>query len=286
LYEHWTYEFNGTVTGRDGTDGGAGNCLGICVGHIVFSNNASLILTFDAGYLDKFKIAYYKDAHFTVSINNGQATEITANSIDGWQTTELGAVGTDTVKVTITSLVDNCIIFGMNCSYGSNGVRCHKIGNRSATVATYLGMNEAQFESGLASLNLTWVSLLFAINDISTSNEDSKCVQIINNFTSFINRIKIACTRNNLMSCDISILGCADIEAPAFIGLQKLEGYEKKFAFDNGYGWVSTRECIGVGKEELAKTDLFSDRIHLNKIGSKIYGEYIYKWLFDSMAIG
>lgn len=287
MYEHWTYAFSGTVSGVDGSSStsAAAQCLGICCAHTIFSNGASLTLTFDAGYLDKFEIAYYKNAHFSVAINDGTATEITANSLDGWQTTQLSTTGTDTVKVVITSLANDSIIFGMNCFYGSTGVRCHKIGNRSISLARCLLMDGTQFEDGLKTLNLSWVSLLFAINDIGQSASDDACLAILANFTSFINRIKAACTRSDLMSCDISLLGCANISNSGYTYLPRLEEFEHDYAVENGYGWCSTRECIGANKAELAETGLFSDEIHLNKIGSSIFGDYIYRQLFQSIGI-
>ena len=287
LYEHFEYSFAGTVTGYDGSySSDAANCLGICCAHSIFANEASLTITFDSGYIDKFKIAYYKDAHFTVSINDGSSVEITANSSDGWQMTELGVTGTDTTKIVITSLADDTVIFGMDCSYGTKGVKCHKIGNRSISLAKYLLMDEDQFVEGVASLNLSWVSLLFAINDIGASTTDSACEEIINNFTSFIQWIESACTRDNMMTCDISLLGCANIASSASPGLPLLEKYEREYAINNKYGWVSTRECIGSDSTELAETGLFlSDNIHMNKTGSRIYGEYIFKWLFDSISV-
>ena len=282
LYEHWSYTFSGTITGLDGSvQADAPNCLGICCAHTIFANAASLSLTFDAGYLDKFKIRYYKNAHFTVSVNGGAPVEITANSNDGWQETELGTTGTDTTSILITSLADNTIIFGIDCFYGTKGVRCHKIGNRSLKLANYLLMNETQFETGIAYLNLSWASVLFAINDIGSQTSDAACEAIVNNHESFISRVKTAFTNNDLCVCDISLIGCANIANNGFTGLPKLERYLYNFASLNKYGWASTRECIGADKAELVYTDLFSDTIHLNKIGSEMLGDYIYRCLFE-----
>ena len=286
LYEHWIYNFSGTVTGLDGsTDASAPNCLGVCCAHTVFSNSATLSLTFDSGYLDKFIIKYYKDAVFSVSINGGDAVTVTADSTGIWQGTEFGTTGTDITSVVITSLTDNCIIFGMDCFYGVKGVRCHKFGNRSLKLANYIRMNENQFETALSSFNLSWVSVLFAINDIGAQTSDEVCKQIISNYRTFINRIISAYTTDNLVTCDISLLGCMNIPNANIVGLPKLEGYEKEFAYDNNYGWCSTKECIGSSKPELVSTQLFSDGIHLNKAGSMIFGDYIYKCFFESISV-
>lgn len=286
LYEHWSYSISGTVTGLDGsTAADAPNCLGICCAHTIFAENASITLNFEAGYLDKFNLAYYKNAHFTVSINNGAAQEIIANETDGWQVTQIGATGTDTLKVVITSLTDDCIIFGMDCFYGTSGVRCHKIGNRSLSLAKYLMMDEDQFVSGISSLGLSFASILFAINDLGSSTSDSACETIVNNYTLFINRLKAAYTSSDLFKCDIALLGCAAIESASYAGLPKLEKYLHEYARDNGYGWCSTKECIGVNQAELANTGLFSDTIHLNKYGSSMFGNYIYSALFETYKI-
>ena len=282
LYEHWSYAFSGTITGLDGsTPADAPNCLGICCAHTIFANSASLSLTFDAGYLDKFKIRYYKNANFTVSVNGGSPVEITANANDNWQETELGTTGTDTTSIVITSLADDTIIFGIDCFFGTKGVRCHKIGNRSLSLAKYLLMDETQFETGIAYLDLSWASVLFAINDLGSSTSNAACEAIVNNYESFISRVKTAFTNNELCTCDISLIGCANISNNSYTGLPKLERYLYDFAVLNKYGWASTRDCIGVDKAELVYTELFSDTIHLNKIGSEMLGDYIYRCLFE-----
>ena len=286
MYKHWTFSFTGTITGLDGSTSAqdAANCLGPCCAHTIFANGSTLHLTFNNGYIDKFKIAYYKDAHFTISINNGQAIEITANSTDGWQETELGSTGTDTTDILITSLADGTIIFGIDCFYGTKGVRCHKIGNRGITVAKLIAMNEDQYETALKSFDLCWVSTLFAINDIGSSTSDIVIQNIINSYESLIDRLEETFTTNGLMTCDISILGIANISSASYGDLPKLEEKEKEMAFEHEFGWCSTRECIGVNKAELVYTGLFSDTVHLNKVGTYIFGEYIYKCLFEDIV--
>ena len=286
MYEHWNYSFNGTVTGLDGSSNSAApNCLGVCCAHTIFANEASLTLTFQVGYLDKFKICYYKEAHFKVSVNNGQAVEVTANSTDGWQETEFGVTGTDTTRVVITSMIDNCIIFGLNCYYGTTGVRCHKIGNRSITAANYLLMDANQWQKGIKSLNLSWASVLLAINDINSFSSpltisDKNLITIVTNISNLIDRAKVACTNNGIVTCDFSVLGVDNIEDSRWVALHRLAEYEKKMAKDNGYGWSSTDKCIGTKKEEFTYTGTFSDEIHLNAIGSLSYAEHLYNSLF------
>ena len=286
MYEHWNYSFNGTITGLDGSSNSAApNCLGVCCAHTIFANEASLTLTFQVGYLDKFKICYYKEAHFKVSVNNGQAVEVTANSTDGWQETEFGVTGTDTTRVVITSMIDNCIIFGLNCYYGTTGVRCHKIGNRSITAANYLLMDANQWQKGIKSLNLSWASVLLAINDINSfpsplTISDKNLITIVTNISNLIDRAKVACTNNGIVTCDFSVLGVDNIEDIRWVALHRLAEYEKKMAKDNGYGWSSTDKCIGTKKEEFTYTGTFSDEIHLNAIGSLSYAEHLYNSLF------
>lgn len=286
LYEHWSYSFSGTVTGLDGNNASdAPNCLGICCAHTIFGNNASLSLTFDDGYLDKFKLRYYKNAHFSVSVNGGTAVEITANGTDGWQETEFGTTGTSITSVVLIALSDNTIIFGMDCFYGNNGIRCHKIGNRSLKLDNYLLMDATQFETGIALLGLSWASILFAINDLGSSESDSRCFEIVNNHTSFINRIKTAYTNNGIIPLDFAILGCSQIQSTSYKALPKLERYLMDYALENKYSWCSTKGCIGNNQTELAYTGLFSDQIHLNKAGSQLFGNYIFKHLFESIGL-
>jgi hypothetical protein len=286
LYEHWTYSFSGTVTGLDGSsETDAPDCLGICCAHSIFSNGASLTLNFDAGYLDTFYLRYYKNAHFTVSVNGGTATEITANGTDGWQETLFGTTGTDTTTVVITSLADNTIIFGMDCYYGTKGIRCHKVGNRSLKLDNYLLMNETQFETGISLLGISWASILFAINDLGSSIADSRCLEIVSNYTAFINRLKVAYTNNGIFPVDIAILGCDEIESASYHALPKLESYLMNYALNKKYSWCSTKGCIGSNKNELDYTGLFSDQIHLNKAGSMLFAGYIYEHLFKTMGL-
>ena len=282
MYEHWSYVFSGNVTGLDGSTGGqASQCLGICCAHTVFGNGASLALSFNAGYLDRFKIRYYKNAHFNVSINGGSPVEITANATDGWQETEFGVAGTDITSVVITSLADNSIIFGMDCYYGTYGVRCHKIGNRSIKAANYLSMNATQWEQGIAKLELCWASVLLAINDLGGSTDPGIMDDIVTNIGNLINRLKVATDYGNgLVTCDINLLGVENIEAAGWTGLGMLAAKQKKFALVNGYGWASTDKCIGATKAEFVHNGTFSDTIHLNIIGSYAYGQHIYNSLF------
>ena len=282
MYEHWSYVFSGNVTGLDGsTDGQASQCLGICCAHTIFGNGASLVLSFNAGYLDRFKIRYYKNAHFNVSVNGGSPVEITANSTDRWQETEFGVAGTDITSVVITSLADNSIIFGMDCYYGTYGVRCHKIGNRSIQASNYLSMNAAQWEQGISKLELCWASVLLAINDLGESTNSARMDNIVTNIGNLINRLKVATDDGNgLVTCDINLLGVENIEAAGWTGLGMLAAKQKEFALANGYGWTSTDKCVGATKAEFVHNKTFSDTIHLNIIGSYAYGQHIYNSLF------
>lgn len=282
MYEHWSYVFSGNVTGLDGsTSGQASQCLGICCAHTIFGNGASLSLSFNTGYLDRFKIRYYKNAHFNVSINGGSPVEITANATDGWQDTEFGVAGTDITSVVITSLADNSIIFGMDCYYGTYGVRCHKIGNRSIKASNYLSMNVAQWEQGMSKLELCWASVLLAINDLGGSTDPTRMDNIVTNIGNLINRLKVATDDGNgLVTCDINLLGVENIEAAEWTGLGMLAAKQKEFALVNGYGWASTDKCIGATKAEFVHNKTFSDTIHLNIIGSYAYGQHIYNSLF------
>lgn len=282
MYEHWSYVFSGNVTGLDGSTGGqASQCLGICCAHTIFGNGASLALSFDAGYLNRFKIRYYKNAHFNVSVNGGSPVEITANATDGWQETEFGVAGTDITSVVITSLADNSIIFGMDCYYGTYGVRCHKIGNRSIQADNYLSMNAAQWEQGISKLEFCWASVLLAINDLGGSTDSARMDDIVTNIGNLINRLKVAADDGNgLVTCDINLLGVENIEATEWTGLGMLAAKQKEFALANGYGWASTDKCIGATKAEFVHNRTFSDTIHLNIIGSYAYGQHIYNSLF------
>lgn len=282
MYEHWSYVFSGNVTGLDGSTGGqASQCLGICCAHTIFGNGASLSLSFNAGYLDRFKIRYYKNAHFNVSVNGGSPVEITANATDGWQETEFGVAGTDITSVVITSLADNSIIFGMDCYYGTYGVRCHKIGNRSIQAANYLSMDATQWEQGMSKLELCWASVLLAINDLGSSTDPSRMDSIVTAIGLLVDRLKVATDDGNgLVTCDINLLGVENIEAAGWTGLGMLAAKQKEFALVNGYGWASTDKCIGATKAEFVHNRTFSDTIHLNIIGSYAYGQHIYNSLF------
>lgn len=283
MYEHWSYVFSGTANrGYDGNQSGhAANCLGICCAHTIFDNGTILTLTFDANYLDVFKIRYYKNAHFSISINGGAAVEITANETDDWQETSFGTIGTDITSVIITSLADNSIIFGMDCYYGTYGVRCHKIGNRSISASSYLAMNATQWERGIAKLELCWASVLLAINDLGESTDPTRMDNIVVNIGNLINRLKAATDDGNgLVTCDINLLGVENIEATGWMGLGMLAVKQKEFALANGYGWTSTDKCIGTTKAEFVHNRTFSDTIHLNIIGSYAYGQHIYNSLF------
>ena len=283
LYKHWTYQFSGTVTGLDGSNNEqAPNCLGICCAHTIFSNGSSLSLTFNTGYLDRFILRYYKNAHFTISVNGGSAVEVTANADDGWQEQAFGTTGTDTTSVVINVLADDTIIFGMDCFYGTKGVRCHKIGNRSIKASNYLLMNAEQWETGISLLGLCWASVLLAINDLGGSTSESTINTIVTNISNLINRLKVATDDGNgLVTCDINVLGVENIERTTYIGLGALAKKQKAMALTNGYGWCSTDKCIGSKKSEFAYNGTFSDQIHLNKIGSYAYAKHIYDTLFD-----
>lgn len=281
MYEHWSYQFTGDVTGLDGsTSGEAVNCLGICCAHTIFGNGATLALSFNAGYLDVFKLRYYKGAHFTVSINGGAAVEVTADTINGWQETTFGTTGTDITSVLITSLADNTIIFGMDCFYGVKGVRCHKIGNRSISAAAYLAMNETQWEQGISLLGLDWVSVMLAINDLGTGTDPSRMATIVSNIASIIGRAKDACTVNSLVVCDVNVLGIECIENAGWVGLPALAAKQRQFALENGYGWSNSAIPVGKTPAEVAYMGTFSDQIHLNVYGSYAYAAHIYNDLF------
>lgn len=283
MWDNISYSFTGTVTGLDGNDSAqAPNCLGICCAHIIFSNNATLLLNFGAGLLDRFKVRYYKSAHFNISINGGAPVEITANSTDGWQETEIGTTGTDITSVLITSLADNTIIFGLDCFYGTKGVRCHKIGNRSIAASDYLLMNAAQWETGIKLLELSWASVMLAINDLGSSTSETKMNTIVTNINNLIERLKVAANNGNgLVTCDINLLGIENIENANYTGLGQLAAKERAFAIANNYGWASTEKCIGKTKAEIIYNGTFSDGIHLNKIGSYAYAKHIYDNLFQ-----
>lgn len=282
MWEKMTASFTGTpTTGFDGsTSGHASKCLGICCAHTIFANGSILTLRFAKGSLDVFKLRYYKNAHFSVSINRGNAVDITANSTDAWQETQFGSVGTDTTEVVITSLTDNSVIFGMDCFYGTKGVRCHKIGNRSITAQQYLSMDANQWQGGISRLNLCWASVLLAINDIGQSQDELVIDAIVSRIEQLTERLKTACTYGDIVRADINILGVENIENANWFGLSALAKKEKEFAFANGYGWTSTDTCIGKNKKEFVYNGTFSDTIHLNKYGSYAYAKHIFNTLF------
>lgn len=282
-YEHFSYQFAGTLTGLDGSAGPsvAQNCLGVCCGHTIFSNGASLSLTFDAGKLDVFKLRYYKDAHFNVSVNGGTPTEITANSTDGWQETSFGVTGTDITSVVITSLADDSIIFGMDCFYGEKGIRVHKVGNRSINANDYLYMPATQWQDGIKMLEPSWASVMLEINDLGNHTEESYYSGITQRVQSLLGRIATACTENSVVPCDLNVLGISGIKAAGYTGLSTLENSQKEMAFSNGYGFASTMTCIGSDKTLMAKYGLFlTDGIHLNEMGSAILALHIARILF------
>lgn len=284
MYESWSYSFAGNVTGVDAAGSSstpAAQCFGICVAHTIFGNASSLTLNFNAGVLDKFVLRYYKNAHFNVSVNGGNAIEVIANSTDGWQETEFGVTGTDTTSVVITSLADDSIIFGMDCFYGNHGVRIHKIGNRSISSYHYITMDATQWETGISKLNLCWASVLLGINDLGSHTEESYMDAVVTRISTLIDRLKVATDDGNgLVTCDINLLGVDGIEATGFTGLGRLAEKQKIFALNNGYGWCSTDKCIGSKKAEFVHNGTFSDTIHLNKIGSYAYAKHIYNSLF------
>jgi len=186
--------------------------------------------------------------------------------------------------VLITVLADDSIIFGMDCFYGTHGIRCHKIGNRSVAASGYLSMigtHPGQWETGISKLELCWASVLLAINDLGGSTDESKMNNIVNNISNLINQLKVATNDgNDLVTCDINLLGVDNIESSGYIGLGKLAEKQKNFAFANGYGWCNTEKCIGSTKAEFTHNGTFSDAIHLNAIGCYAYGEHIYNSLF------
>lgn len=281
MYEHWTYQFSGSVTGLDGNvSGQAANCLGICCAHTIFSNGSGLTLTFQPGYLDKFKLRYYKNAHFTVSINGGAATEITADSVNGWQETTFGTTGTDITSVVISVLADDTIIFGMDCFFGTHGVRCHKIGNRSISAAAYLAMNATQWEQGIQLLELDWCSVMLAINDLGGSTDPSTMDAIVTNISNLIDRAKIARTVNDLVVCDFNVLGIENIESATWTGLAMLAEKERQMALANNYGWANSALPVGTDKDAFTYMGTFSDQIHLNVFGSYAYAKHIFNTLF------
>lgn len=283
MWEKMTASFTGTpTTGFDGsTSGHASQCLGICCSHTIFANGSVLTLRFAQGSLDVFKLRYYKNAHFSVSINKGNAVEVTANSDESWQETQFGSVGTDITEVVITSFADNSIIFGMDCFYGTKGVRCHKIGNRSITAQQYLSMDANQWQGGIARLNLCWASILLAINDIGQSQDEPIMNAIVDRIGQLAGRLKTACTYGDVVHADVNILGVENIENANWLGLSALAKKEKAFALANGYGWASTETCIGKNKKEFVYNGTFSDTIHLNKYGSYAYAKHIYNTLFQ-----
>lgn len=282
MYENWKYSTSGTITGLDGNNAAdAPNCLGICCAHSVFSNGASLTLEFKAGMIDVFKVRYYKNASFKVSVNDGADVNVTANSTDGWQETSFGTTGVDVTKVVITSLANNTIIFGMDCYYGTKGVRIHKIGNRSISAYNYLAMNESQWKTGLQKLNLCWASVLLAINDVGIGEKSDETLQAItNNIERLASNINDAYAQSGNQMCDVSILGVEEIEAADRTSLPRLIPYLKAMSKNLGYGWTSTDQCIGTRKYECEAKGVFSDTIHLNKYGSYSYAKHIYNTLF------
>ena len=170
----------------------------------------------------------------------------------------------------------------MDCFFGTKGVRCHKIGNRSIEASDYLLMNAEQWEMGISMLNLCWCSVLLAINDLGGSTSETRMNTIVTNISNLINRLKVATDDGNgLVTCDINVLGVENIENSGWTGLGALAKKQKAMALANGYGWCSTDKCIGSKKAEFVYNGTFSDQIHLNKIGSYAYAKHIYDTLFD-----
>lgn len=248
------------------------SCLGINIAHTVFNNNASytLQLVDETKPIDKAEIWYYEDANFSVSVNDGEAETVSGNIGGGWQSK---IITSDINKIVITSLKDGSIIFGINFSYGSKGVKVHKLGNRGLTTSKPLQVNIENWKTGLSKLSLDFFSCLLFTNDRS-GNVNPITVQ--NNIAQIMDNVKQA-----YPTIDEAVF--TPSETKAGTGIYSISDYTnllRDYCIREKMPFLSFSPIFGT-REQIIALNTFYDSLHPSKTGDYMIAEYIFKHLFE-----
>jgi len=247
------------------------DCLGITISHTLMEVSSWYDLTFDQGKdVDSAKIWYYNDAHFEYSVGGASATEVTADGITGWQSvTIVGAIP----SLKITALSNDCIIFGVDLSYGDTGVKVHKIGCRGLNSAQAVSVDANNWIQGLQSLNLDFFSSLLFTNDRTLGFTPSS---VVANTEEIFSRVNSAYP-NKL---DFAII-CPS-ETPGGTGAYPVGEYTSSlfdYAAEQNIPFVSLVPIFGT-IAQINELGTFYDTVHPNTTGMYMIGRHLNKKLF------
>lgn len=263
-----TYTKSGSLTYIAKTSGS----LGITIAHTEMTIGAFYNLAFDQGRaVDKAKIWFYNDAHFEYQIDGGAAVEVTADSISGWQSVEISsAIST----LRITALSDNTIVFGVDLSYGTTGVKIHKLGCRGLTTAQSIAVDETNWKQGIQALDLDFFSTLLFTNDRSRGVTPET---VVTNTNELLNRVKEAYTD----IIDVAII-CPS-ESQGGSGTYSIDQYTdalRESATSSGTPFLSLKPIFGT-PEQIIALGTFYDYLHPSKKGDYLISEFLFKHLFE-----
>lgn len=248
------------------------NCLGINIAHTVFSSGASytLQLTDHTKPIDKGVIWFYENAAFTVAVNDEIAEAVTGVTGGGWQSKEITG---DITKIAITATANGSIIFGIDLSYGTKGVKVHKLGNRGLTTTQPLQVDIANWQTGLSKLSLDFFSCLLFTNDrssgINPTVVTNNIAQIIDNVNGIYPLIDKAIFTPSETLGGAGSYTIAEYTTPL-----------RNFCIEKQLPFLTFAPIFG-NRAQIKELRTFVDSVHPSKTGDYLIAEYIFKHLFE-----
>lgn len=248
------------------------DCLGVNIAHTVFSAGASytLQLTDLTKPIDKGVIWFYENAAFTVAVNDGTAEAVTGVTGGGWQSKEITG---DITKIAITATANGSIIFGIDLSYGTKGVKIHKLGNQGLTTSQPLRVDIANWQTGLSKLSLDFFSCLLFTNDRSGSVNPTvvanNIAQIIDNVNGIYPLIDKAIFTPSETLSGAGIYTIAEYTTPL-----------RNYCIEKQLPFLTFAPIFGT-REQITALGTFNDSVHPSKTGDYLIAEYIFKHLFE-----
>lgn len=248
------------------------DCLGVNIAHTVFSVGASytLQLTDHTKPIDKGVIWFYENAAFTVAVNDGATEEVKGVTGGGWQSKEITG---DITKIAITATSNGSIIFGIDLSYGTKGVKIHKLGNRGLTTSQPLRVDIANWQTGLSKLSLDFFSCLLFTNDRSSNVNPTvvanNIAQIIDNVNGIYPLIDKAIFTPSETLSGAGKYTIAEYTIPL-----------RNYCIEKQLPFLTFAPIFGT-RAQITALGTFNDSVHPSKTGDYLIAEYIFKHLFE-----
>lgn len=248
------------------------DCLGVNIAHTVFSVGASytLQLTDHTKPIDKGVIWFYENAAFTVAVNDGATEEVKGVTGGGWQSKEIAG---DITKIAITATANGSIIFGIDLSYGTKGVKIHKLGNRGLTTSQPLSVDIENWQTGLSKLSLDFFSCLLFTNDRSSNVNPTvvanNIAQIIDNVNGIYPLIDKAIFTPSETLSGAGKYTIAEYTIPL-----------RNYCIEKQLPFLTFAPIFGT-RAQITALRTFNDSVHPSKTGDYLIAEYIFKHLFE-----